>query len=172
MPIYALGDREPSIDPSAFVHPDAVIIGDVTIGAESSIWPTAVLRADSEPIVIGARSNVQDGAIIHVSPGVPTTVHDDVLIGHLAHLEGCTVHNGAFIGTASLVLHRAVIGEGAVVAGNAVVLDDTEVPPGALALGVPVKIRLGAAREGMGSGGARWYVEEARRYRQELRRIS
>jgi carbonic anhydrase/acetyltransferase-like protein (isoleucine patch superfamily) len=172
MPIYALGDIEPSIDPSAFVHPDAIVIGDVRIGPESSVWPAAVLRADSEPIVIGARSNVQDGAVIHVSAGVPTTVHDDVLIGHLAHLEGCTIHNGAFIGTASLVLHRAVVGAGAVVAGNAVVLDDTEVPAGALALGVPVKIRPGAAREGLGTGGSRWYVEEARRYRREMRRIA
>jgi carbonic anhydrase/acetyltransferase-like protein (isoleucine patch superfamily) len=172
MPIYALGDIEPSIDPSAFVHPDAVIIGDVTIGPESSVWPGAVLRSDSGPIVIGARSNVQDGAVIHVSPGVPTTVHDDVLIGHLAHLEGCTVHNGAFIGTGSLVLHRAVIGEGAVVAGNAVVLDDTDVPAGALAVGIPVKIRLGAAQKEMGTIGSQWYVNESRRYREQLRRIA
>src|ERR1700676_3161387 len=147
MPIYALADLEPSIDPSAFVHPDAVIIGDVRIGPDSSIWPAAVLRADSGPIVIGARSNVQDGSVLHVSVGAPTTIGDDVLIGHLAHLEGCTIRNGAFIGTASLVLHRAVIGEGAVVAGNAVVLDDTDVPAGALAVGVPVEIRLGAARQ-------------------------
>ena len=172
MPIYALGDLEPSIDPSAFVHPDAILIGNVRIGPESSVWPSAVLRGDSDPIVIGARSNVQDGAIIHVSPGAPTTVHDDVLIGHLAHLEGCTVHDGAFIGTACLVLHRAVIGKGAVVAGNATVLDDTDVPAGALAVGVPATIRLGAARDGMGAGGARWYVEESRRYLRDLRRIS
>jgi carbonic anhydrase/acetyltransferase-like protein (isoleucine patch superfamily) len=172
MPIYALGALEPSIDPSAFVHPDAIIIGDVTIGPESSIWPAAVLRADSEPITIGARSNVQDGAVIHVSPGVPTTVHDDVLIGHLAHLEGCTVHDGAFIGTGCLVLHRAVIGAGAVVAGNAVVLDDTDVPAGALAMGTPAKIREVGARAGLGVGGSRWYVDESRRYLKELRRIS
>jgi carbonic anhydrase/acetyltransferase-like protein (isoleucine patch superfamily) len=171
MPIYALGDLEPTIDPSAFVHPDAILIGDVRIGPESSIWPAAVLRADSGPITIGARSNVQDGSVLHVSAGVPTTVHDDVLIGHLAHLEGCTVHNGAFIGTASLVLHRAVIGEGAVVAGNAVILDDVEVPPGALAVGIPAKIRPGAARRGMAEGGARWYVDEGRRYLKEMRRI-
>jgi len=172
MPVYALGDIEPQIDSSAFIHPDAVIIGDVRIGPESSIWPAAVLRADSEPLTIGARTNVQDGAVIHVSPGVPTTVHDDVLIGHLAHLEGCTVHDGAFIGTACLVLHRAVIGAGAVVAGNAVVLDDTDVPPGALAVGIPATIRPGAARAGAGTFGAGWYVDESRRYLREMRRIS
>jgi carbonic anhydrase/acetyltransferase-like protein (isoleucine patch superfamily) len=171
MPIYALADVEPSIDPSAFVHPDAVVIGDVRIGPESSIWPAAVLRADGGPIVIGARSNVQDGSVLHVSPETPTTVGDDVLIGHLAHLEGCTVRNGAFIGTGSLVLHRVVVGEGAVVAGNAVVLDDTEVPAGALAVGIPAQIRVGGARPGMGAAGSRSYVETARRYRADLRRI-
>jgi carbonic anhydrase/acetyltransferase-like protein (isoleucine patch superfamily) len=172
MPIYALADLEPSIDPTAYVHPDAVIIGDVTIGPESSVWPAAVLRADGAPITIGARSNVQDGAVIHVSPGVATTIGDEVLIGHLAHLESCTVYDGAFIGTASLVLPRSVVGAGAVVAGNAVVLDGMEVPAGALAVGVPATIRPGAARQGMAAGGARWYVDEARRYRQDLRRIS
>ena len=171
MPIYALADLEPAIDPSAFVHPDAIIIGDVQIGPESSVWPAAVLRADNGPIVIGARSNVQDGSVLHVSADAPTTIGDDVLIGHLAHLEGCTVKNGAFIGTASLVLHRVVVGEGAVVAGNAVVLDDTDVPAGALAIGVPAQIRTGAARPGMGTTGSRFYVDTARRYREELRRI-
>src|ERR1700752_210152 len=121
MPIYALGAVEPSIDPSAFVHPDAVVIGDVRIGPDSSVWPAAVLRADNGPIVIGARSNVQDGSVLHVSPGTPTTGGDDGLIGPLAHLEVCTVRNGAFIGAGSLVLHRVVVGEGAVVAGNTVV---------------------------------------------------
>jgi carbonic anhydrase/acetyltransferase-like protein (isoleucine patch superfamily) len=171
MPIYALADLEPSIDLTAYVHPDAILIGEVTIGPGASIWPGAVLRADSGPIVIGAGSNVQDGSVLHVSPDAPTTVGDEVLIGHLAHLEGCTVHNRAFIGTASMVLHHAVIGEGAVVAGNAVVLDGTDVPPGALAFGVPAQIRPGAAREGMGSVGSRYYVDAGHRYRRDLRRI-
>jgi carbonic anhydrase/acetyltransferase-like protein (isoleucine patch superfamily) len=109
--------------------------------------------------------------VLHVSPEAPTTIGDDVLIGHLAHLEGCTVKNGAFIGSASLVLHRVVVGEGAVVAGNAVVLDDMEVPAGALAVGVPAQIRAGGAKAGMGTTGAQWYVESARRYRKDLRRI-
>jgi carbonic anhydrase/acetyltransferase-like protein (isoleucine patch superfamily) len=171
MPIYALGDIEPEIHPTAFVHPDAIVIGNVRIGEEASIWPAAVLRGDSDPIIIGARSNVQDGSVLHVSDGMPTTVGDDVLIGHLAHLESCTVHDGAFIGTASLVLHRAVIGKGAVVAGNCVVLDDTHVPPGALARGVPATITEGAAKPAMAESGARWYVENSRRYLREMRRI-
>ncbi len=171
MPIYALGDIEPRIHPSAFVHPDAILIGDVVVGDESSIWPGAVLRADTAQILIGARSNVQDGVVIHVGGGLPTVVHDEVLIGHLAHLEGCTVHDGAFIGTASLVLHRAVIGKGAVVAGNAVVRDDTVVPAGALAFGSPVTIREGAGRSGMGAAGSKHMVEESRRFLREMRRV-
>jgi carbonic anhydrase/acetyltransferase-like protein (isoleucine patch superfamily) len=171
VPIYALGDLVPAIHPDAWVHPDAVVIGDVTIGPESSVWPTAVLRGDEGPILIGARSNVQDGAVVHVAPGAPTTVGDDVLIGHLAHLEGCTVHDGAFIGTASVVLHHVVVGAGAVVAGNAVVLDGTEVPAGALAVGTPATVKEGRARPDMGRTGARHYVAEAARYRRELRRI-
>lgn len=172
MPIYALGEIEPHIDPSAYIHPDAVLIGDVTVGPESTIWPAAVLRADTGPIIIGARSNVQDGSVIHVMEGLPTRVGDDVLIGHLAHLESCTVHNGAFIGTASVVLHRVVVGEGAVVAGNAVLLDDTEVPPGALAVGTPARIRIGEGRGEMAAGGAAHYVAAGRRYKGQLRRLS
>ena len=172
MPIYALGQLEPTIDPSAYVHPDAVLIGDVRLGPESSVWPGAVLRADSEPIIIGARSNVQDGTVIHVSEGLPTVVHEDVLIGHLVHLEGCTVHRRGFIGNGSIVMHRAVIGEGALVAANAVVLNDTDVPAGALALGVPATIRPGAANRQLVSHGAEYYVVEGRRYRDQLRRIA
>jgi carbonic anhydrase/acetyltransferase-like protein (isoleucine patch superfamily) len=172
MPIYALGDAEPSIDPSAYIHPDAVLIGDVTVGPESSVWPGAVLRADTAPIVIGSRSNVQDGTVIHVSPGMPTVVGNDVLIGHLAHLEGCTIEDRAFVGTASLVLHGVVVGEGSVVAGNSTVLDGTAIPPGALAVGTPATIKPGKARAGMGTAGASHYVENGRRYREELRRIS
>lgn len=172
MPIYTLGDVEPLIDPTAYVHPDAVLIGEVILGPESSVWPGAVLRADTGTIRIGARSNVQDGSVIHVSPGLPTTVGEDVLIGHLAHLESCTVHRGAFIGSGSLILHRVVVGEGAVVAGNTMVLDDTDIPPGALAVGTPAQIRPGAARPEMALSGAAHYVEAGRRYRKELRRIS
>ena len=171
MPIYALGELEPRIDPSAYIHPDAVLIGDVRIGPHSSVWPAAVLRADHGPIVVGARSNVQDGSVLHVIEDQPTEIGDDVLVGHLAHLEGCTVRNGAFIGTAAVVLHRVVVGEGAVVAGNAVLLDDTVVPPGALVTGTPGRIRPGAARPELAAAGAAHYVEEARRYMRDLRRV-
>ena len=102
MPIYALGDITPQIDPTAFVHPDAVVIGNVTIGAESTIWPGAVLRGDGAGIVVGARTSIQDGAIVHNTEVLPTVIGDDCTVGHMAHLEGCTVHNAVLIGTASI----------------------------------------------------------------------
>ena len=121
MAIYALGDRVPTIDPTAFVHPDAVLIGSVTIGAESSIWPAAVLRGDHGDITIGARTSIQDGTVIHTTPECPTKVGDDCVIGHLVHLEGCTIENFALVGSGSTVLHNAVVRSGSLVGAGALV---------------------------------------------------
>lgn len=115
MTLYGIGEFEPTIAPSAFVHPDAVVIGDVTIGEHSSVWPTAVLRGDNGPIVVGARTSVQDGTIVHTIPWSPTWIGDEVTIGHNAHLEGCRVEHRALVGSGSIVLHRAVVGEAALV---------------------------------------------------------
>ncbi len=171
MPIYALGELEPKIHSTAYVHPDAVIIGDVTIGADASIWGCAVLRADDAKIVIGDGTNVQDGAVVHVSQDLDTVVGRRCTIGHLAHLEGCRVLDGALVGSASVVLHNAVIGEGALVGANAVVVGGTIVPPGAMALGIPAKIREGAADPEHIDHGTQTYVDRGRRYRSELRRL-
>jgi carbonic anhydrase/acetyltransferase-like protein (isoleucine patch superfamily) len=171
MAIYALGDVEPRIHPSAFIHPDAVVIGDVEIGEDSSVWPTAVLRGDEGPITIGARTSIQDGAVLHVTAELPTIVGDDCVIGHIVHLEGCTVESGSLVGNGAIVLHRAVIRTGALVGANAVVTNDMEVPSGAMALGVPAKIRPGVVTPDMISDGVETYVARSRRYRRELRRI-
>lgn len=171
MAIYALGAIEPSIDPSAFVHPDAVVIGQVVIGPESTVWPGAVLRGDGAGIRIGARTSIQDGTVVHNTPQLETVVGDDVTVGHLAHLEGCTVEDTALIGSGSIVLHRAVVGKGALVGANAVVTGETRVPPLAMALGVPAKIREDAMRPGQNLPDAQNYVERGRRYRAELRRL-
>lgn len=171
MPVYALGDQIPDIDPTAFVHPDAVVIGSVTIGAESSIWPGAVLRGDDGVIRIGARTSIQDNSVLHTTPADPTVVGDDCVIGHIVHLEGCTIESGALIGNGSIVLHRALVGSGAIVAANAVVLDDTVVPPGALAVGVPAVIKPDRARREMIEAGVASYLAKAARYRATLRRI-
>ncbi len=171
MPIYALGDLVPDIHPDAYVHPDAVIIGAVTIGAESSVWPGAVIRGDEGFISIGARTSIQDNSVLHTTPMHPTTVGDGCVIGHIVHLEGCTIESGCLIGNGSIVLHRAVVRTGAIVAANAVVLNDTEVPSGAIAVGVPAMIKAGRARPSDIEIGVRSYVLRAARYRTELRRI-
>src|SRR3954453_1883424 len=115
MAIYALGDRVPTIDSSAFVHPDAVIIGNVTIGPESTVWPQAVLRGDYGEIVVGAQTSVQDGTVVHATEEHPTVIGDRCGIGHLVHLEGCTIEDDSLVGSNSVVLHRAVVRSGSLV---------------------------------------------------------
>ena len=171
MAVYALGHQVPDIHPDAYIAPGAVVIGSVTIGAESSVWPGAVLRADDGPIHIGARTSIQDGAVIHTTHFQPTTVGDECVIGHLAHLEGCIVHDGALVGSGSVVLHAAVVESGALVGAGAVVSGGTVVPSGAMALGIPAKIRPDAVTPEMISLGMQSYVDRAVRYRRDLRRL-
>jgi carbonic anhydrase/acetyltransferase-like protein (isoleucine patch superfamily) len=171
MPIYALGDRVPAIDPEAFVHPEAVVIGDVRIGAEASIWPGAVLRGDYGTIIIGARTSIQDGAVVHAVEAYPTVVGEDCVIGHLAHLEGCVIHDRALVGSGSVVLHLAHVHSGATVAAGAVVRNRTVVPEGALAVGVPATIKEGASDQEDIDRGSALYVWNAKRYRSDLRQL-
>ena len=171
MPVYSLGDQVPSIDATAFVHPDAVVIGSVSIGPQSSIWPNAVLRGDDGEIRVGARSSIQDCSVLHTTVEDPTVVGDECVIGHIVHLEGCVVKDRAMVANGAIVLHRSVIGTGAIVAANAVVLNDTEVPAGALAVGIPATIKLGKARAEDIAMGAQSYVDRAARFRAQLRRI-
>ncbi len=172
MPIYALGDLEPSIHPEAFVHPDATVIGNVTIGAESSIWPQAVLRGDRGTIVVGARTSIQDGSVIHTTLSTPTLIGDDCVIGHLVHMEACTIESGVLIGSGAIVLHGAIVRSEAIVGANAVVPNGMEVPSRAMALGVPAKLKLDAVDpELMIRAGAQVYVENGHRFRRDLRRL-
>ncbi len=171
VPIYALGDHAPTIHPDAYVHPDAVVIGRVTIGAGSSVWPGAVLRGDDGDIVIGERTSVQDGCVLHTTHVVPTVVGDDCVIGHMVHLEGCTIENRCLVGNGSIVMHRVRVCSGSVVAANSVVLNGTEVPTGALAAGSPAVIKPGKARVEEIDLAAASYVARAKRFRDELRRL-
>ncbi len=172
MPIYALGDRIPTIDPTAFVHPDAVVIGDVTIGAESTIWPSAVLRGDHGAIRIGAQTSIQDGTVIHCTGQHPTIIGDRCVVGHNAHLEGCTVDDNCLIGSGSVILHRAHVGSGALVAASAMVPNDTQIPPLAMALGIPCKIRENAVEVGAFDYAVDLYIQDGHMYRSDLRRLS
>lgn len=171
MPIYALGEHVPSIHPTAYVHPDAVVIGRVTIGAQSSIWPGAVLRGDDGDIVVGERSSIQDGSVLHTTPFWPTVVGNDCVIGHIVHLEACTIEDGSLVGNGSIVMHRVVVRSGAVVGANSVLLNGTEVPAGALAVGAPAVVKPGRARSSDIEIAAASYVARAERFRSELRRI-
>ncbi|WP_199550050.1 gamma carbonic anhydrase family protein [Streptomyces sp. N35] len=171
MPVYALGTQVPDIHPDAFVHPQATVIGSVSIGAQATVWPGAVLRGDYGPITVGARTSIQDGAVLHADDAWPTRIAADCVIGHLAHLEGCTVADGCLIGAAAVVLQGATIGAGALVGAGAVVTQHTCVPPRAQALGVPARITGQRVAPQAFAAGAAKYVANGQRYRRELRRI-
>ena len=172
MAIYALGDLEPQIDPTAYVHPEAVVIGEVTLGPEASVWPSAVLRGDPGGIVIGARTSVQDGTVVHTTPMTPTRVGSDCVIGHLVHLEGCTIGNGSLVGSGAIVLNGAVVEDEALVAAGALVSGSMVVPRHAMAMGVPAKLKLDAVDpELMIQMGVAVYRERGRTYREQLRRL-
>ena len=171
MPLYALGDRTPDVSPAAFVHPDATVIGWVRIGAESTVWPGAVLRGDYGEIAVGERTSVQDGTVVHATAEHPTYIGSDCVIGHLAHLEGCVVEDATLVGSGSVVLHGAVVRSGALVGAGAVVSNGTEVPARAMALGVPARIRVDAVEPGAFAETVRRYADNGRRYREALRRV-
>jgi carbonic anhydrase/acetyltransferase-like protein (isoleucine patch superfamily) len=171
VPVYEIDGVAPRIDPEAYIHPDAVVIGDVTIGPESSVWPHAVLRGDYGTITIGAATSIQDGTVVHAGPGFPTVIGDGCVIGHIVHLEGCLLEDESLVGSGSVVLHHAVISHGATVGANAVVPNNMVVPEGALALGVPAKIFEGRSDVPMIKLSAAQYVMNAKRYREGLRRI-
>ena len=173
MPLYALGDAEPDIHPDAYVHPDAVVIGNVTIGAESTVWPTAVLRGDDGRIEVGSRTSIQDGSIIHTTVVRPTIIGDEVTVGHNVHIEAATIGDRSLISSGWVVLNGATVGAGAIVGAGAVVAPNAEVPARAMVLGVPARVREGyEVPDGAYTYAVTSYVERGRRFRAELRRLS
>jgi carbonic anhydrase/acetyltransferase-like protein (isoleucine patch superfamily) len=158
--------RSPRIAASAYIAPTATVIGDVTVGEEASVWFGAVLRGDVGRIAIGARTSVQDNAVLHTTDRIATVVGDDVTIGHGAVLEGCTIERGALVGMNAVVLHEAVVGEEALVAAGSVVTDGTKIPPRTLAAGAPCRVRkplAGVAAQWIARAGPA-YVRLSRRY--------
>lgn len=143
----------------AFVHSTAVVLGDVVLGDDVSVWPTAVVRGDVERIVIGARSNVQDGAVIHADPGVPTVIGEDCVIGHRAIVHGSVLEDGVLVGMGAILLNGTHVGTGSIVGAGAVCTEGMRIPPGSLVLGVPAKV----VRQLDESAAAR-VRENARRY--------
>ena len=168
--IYSFEGKAPQIHPSAYIAPEATIIGDVTIAEDVNVWPGAVLRGDVGAIVVGARSNVQDGAVIHVETGGTTVLEQDVTVGHMALVHGCHIEAACLIGMSATVLSGARVGEGSIIGGGGVVLEGQEVPPFSVAAGVPAKVRktLGPETREQRVRHAAGYVELARRHREGL----
>ena len=160
-------DISPSVDPTAFVAPNATLIGRVTLAEGSSVFYGAVLRGDTDSITIGEGSNVQDNVSMHTDAGIQLVVGRGVSIGHNAVVHGCVIEDDCLIGMGAVVLNRAVIGTGSLIAAGAVVLEDTVIPPGSLVAGVPAKVRrelTADERQGVRLNASR-YVELAARHR-------
>ncbi len=166
------GDAFPEVVPSAWVAPGAHVIGAVHLGEESSVWYGAVLRGDTEPIRVGARTNIQDGCVLHADPGFPTTVGKDCVIGHNAIVHGCEIESGCLVGMGATILNGAKIGEGSIVAAGALVPENKEFPPRSLIVGVPAKRVKDVSDEQTAdiARGVRTYVERAASHRQSLQR--
>jgi carbonic anhydrase/acetyltransferase-like protein (isoleucine patch superfamily) len=159
------------IDAMAYVSPRAYVGGTVTIGAESSVWPMAVIRGDEGAITIGSRTNVQDGCILHADSDAYLQIGDDVTLGHGAIVHGCTIESGVLIGMGAVVLNHAVIGSGSIVAARALVPEGMVVPPDSLVMGVPGTIRpLRAEQRARIDRPKQHYVALARLYRERDRR--
>jgi carbonic anhydrase/acetyltransferase-like protein (isoleucine patch superfamily) len=153
-----LAGRTPAVDPSAWIAPGAVLAGAVTLAAETSVWYGTVVRADTETITVGARTNLQDGVVVHADPGFPVTVGRGVSVGHRAVLHGCTIGDDVLVGMGAVVLNGARVGSRTLIAAGAVVLEGADIPPGSLVAGLPAKVRrpltddeLGAVRRNAAS---------------------
>jgi carbonic anhydrase/acetyltransferase-like protein (isoleucine patch superfamily) len=161
----------PQIHPSAFVADSAQIIGDVQIGAESSVWFNAVLRGDINSIRIGARTNIQDGAVLHVTLETSVVLEDEITVGHSAVVHGCYIERGALIGIGAIILDGARIGAQSLIAAGALVTPNTIVPPRALVMGSPAKVKRELNDEELRMLETRWrgYVEQTKNYKSEER---
>ncbi|MDB5695947.1 MAG: gamma carbonic anhydrase family protein [Sphingomonas bacterium] len=139
MPQYEIAGTRPTVHPSAWIAPSAELIGDVHIGEGASVWFGAVIRADNTPIVVGARANIQEGAMLHSDPGAPCTVGEGCTVGHHAILHGCTLGANVLVGMGATVLNRAVIGEDCLVGAGALVTEGKSFAPGNLIVGAPAR---------------------------------
>lgn len=167
-PLYPFAGNSPAVHESAFVAPSASIIGNATLGPDSSAFYGVSVRADTAAITVGAGSNLQDNVVLHADPGFPCTVGERVSVGHAAVVHGCTVEDDCLIGMGATVLNGAVIGAGSLVAAGAVVLEGTVVPPRSLVAGVPAKVRRELTDEefdGVRANATR-YVELAAKHRE------
>lgn len=172
MTLYTLHGARPRIHPSAFIHPDAVLIGDVTVGVDASVWPGAVLRADFGAVRVGARTSIQDGTVLHTTEEWPTVIGDKCVVGHNTHLEGCVVERRCLIGSGSVTLNRAAVRAGSIVGAQALVPEGFEVPPESMALGVPVRVVRTVDNTPWIDYGVGEYLAARRRYIDEMEPVA
>ena len=174
MSVFSLGEKRPQIDASAWIAPNATVIGDIRLAANVSIWWNAVLRGDNDPVSIGENSNIQDGSVLHTDEGVPMNIGANVTVGHLVMLHGCTVGDGSLIGIGSIVLNRAVIGRGSIVGANTLIPEGKVYPDRVLIVGSPGKVVRELSDEEVArlQGSAAHYVENARRYQRQLKALA
>ena len=170
MSIYSLGEKSPQLGENVWIAPNATVIGDVRLGANASIWWNATLRGDNDPIHIGANSNIQDGSVLHTDEGVPMHIGENVTVGHLVMLHGCTVGDGSLIGIGSVILNRAVIGKHSIVGANTLIPEGKVFPDRVLIVGSPGKVVRELTDEEVSRllNSARHYVANAARYQQTL----
>ncbi|MGE4447999.1 MAG: gamma carbonic anhydrase family protein [Azospira sp.] len=170
MPIYKIDQKTPQIAASAWVAPNATVIGDARLGDNVSIWWNAVLRGDNDPIHIGANSNIQDGSVLHTDEGVPMHIGANVTVGHMVMLHGCTVGDNSLIGIGSVILNRAVIGKHSIVGANSLIPEGKVFPDGVLIVGSPGKVVRDLSEEEKArlQKSADHYVDNARRYASRL----
>ncbi|HEX8070272.1 MAG TPA: gamma carbonic anhydrase family protein [Pyrinomonadaceae bacterium] len=163
-------DKRPRIDPTAYVAETAVVIGDVEIGAESSVWFGAVVRGDVFHIRIGARTNVQDGTVVHVANGThPTILEDEVTVGHNVTLHGCHVERGCLIGMGAIVMDGVRVGAQSLVAAGSLLSPGTQVPPRSLVMGAPARVKRPLTDEEVAGLAQYWrnYIEYTKQYKEE-----
>ena len=173
MAIYRLGNVTPDVPASAYVAPGATVIGRVTLGERASVWPGAVIRGDDAAIAIGDNTNVQDGAVLHVDPGIPMTIGRDVTVGHQAMLHGCSIGDGTLVGIQAIIYNRSTIGRDCLVAAGAFVPEGSAFPDRSLIVGAPARVRrtltddeLAAMRVNVNA-----YVNRGEWFRRELQQI-
>ena len=174
MPLYALDDVSPRIDPDVgFIAPTAVLVGDVVVGPDVGIWFGVVARGDIETITIGARSNVQENCVLHTDTGYPLVIGSNVTIGHAAIVHGCTIGDNTLIGMGATVLNGAVIGKNCLIGANALVTEGKVIPDNSLVMGAPAKVvrEIDAAGEAGLTASADRYVANARRFAAGMRPV-
>ena len=138
--LYRLDEREPAVDGEVYVATNAIVIGDVSLGRQSSVWFNAVIRGDNDPIRIGARTNIQDGCVVHSDPGYPVAIGEGVTVGHMAMLHGCAIGDGTLVGINAVVMNGARIGRQCIIGSNALVTEGKEIPDRSLVVGSPGRV--------------------------------